>query len=277
MNGAVLIMMLTSLPILYYYYTMYYVNEKTRYLIGLLAGAWTFIGVFLVTAGIIRFWYYIILIIMIIFVYIFEKVMGYLDENFEEGEREEYEIEWPVNVSNLLMAFLVLFLIIAMYLAFFLIPVSPARADSDSHGGITFDEEGGDFKALPNAYKYEYKSISPLNRYYVAIITIRMIPISSAMIDSALDEAKPLVEDYVKEQYGQDVTLEPAGEDEIDVDGHDAVEKTFDVMNRNSKIGEMVLVGFYYHEDLETIIIGTFYPNDKGDGAFRDMMDGIEY
>ena len=89
---AEILMLMTSLPVFYYYYTMYQVNEKTRYLIGLLAGAWAFLGVFLILAGIIRFAYYIILILIIIVVYLFEKIMSYFDEKFDEDEYEDYEI-----------------------------------------------------------------------------------------------------------------------------------------------------------------------------------------
>ena len=60
MNLAILIMMLTALPVLYYYYCLYQVNEKTKYLIGLLAGLWAFIGVLLVYKGIIGFSYFIV-------------------------------------------------------------------------------------------------------------------------------------------------------------------------------------------------------------------------
>jgi len=273
MNGAILIMLLTSLPIMYYYYTMYYVNEKTRYLIGLLAGAWTFIGVFLVTAGIIRFWYYIILVLLVIFVYIFEKIMGYLDENFEEGEKEEYEIEWPVDVSNMVMAFMVLFLIIIMYFGFFLVAVSPARADNPGN----FDEEEGDYKNLPNAYMYEYKNA--LSQSYVVIITMRMVPISQGMIESALDYAKPEVEEYIKEKYDQDAELELREKEDVEIDGHDAAQHTYDVRWQTtfgSRSAVMVLQAFYYHEDMETIIIGYVYPPD-GESVTATLLESIEF
>jgi len=269
---ATLIIMLTALPVLYYYYIMYIVNEKTRYLIGLLAGAWAFLGVLFVIGGVIRFWYFIIFVILIVFVYIFEKVMEYLDPDFEEGDQEEYEIEWPIEVSNITMAVLVLCMILLMYFAFFLVPVSPAKANDFSG----FDEDEGKFKSLPNAYKYEYKST--IQRSYVVIITLRMVPVTQGMLESTLDYAKPLVEEYIKDRYNQDATLELRDEGTTEIEDHDAVEQTYDVHwqaigGQNS--ATMVLQAFYYHEDMETIVIGYVYRPDYGSDAVS-IADNLE-
>jgi len=253
---AEILMMITSLPIFYYYYTMYSVNEKTRYLIGLLAGAWAFLGVFLILGGIVRFSYFIILIIIVVLVYFFEKIMSYFDEEFDEDEYEEYEIEWPVDVSNTTMAFLTLIFVIVLYMAFLVAPVSPARID-DPAG---FDEEEGSYKAFPDGYMYEYKKSDGT---YVVVLTIRSIPITQGMLGGQLEKGNAEVEEYIKERYGEDTSIDFTSEDTLEIKGYDAVEKNFDITRSGlvgTKVGEMTLQAFYYHNDLEVIVLGYFYP-----------------
>ncbi len=274
MNLAILIMMLTALPVLYYYYCLYQVNEKTKYLIGLLAGLWAFIGVLLVYKGIIGFSYFIIYIVLTIIVYIYDLVMGRVEEYEEEDEEEygEYEVEWPIDVSNVMMGISVLIVVLLMYFAFFLTSVSPARVD-DPTG---FDEKGETYKRLPNAYKYEYKSA--LHRAYVVVITVRSIPFTTGFYESALDRARPYIEDYIKEEYNQDATLELRDEDTVEIDGHDAAQQTYDVYWRTvmgQKSAVMVLQAFFYHEDFETIIIGYVYP-PEGKDATLGLVGKIE-
>ena len=273
MNLAILILMLSALPVLYYYYSMYEINEKTRYIIGLLAGGWAFVGVLLINAGIIGITYFIVYFLLIILVYVFEKIMPYINEDFEEADQEEYEREWPVDVENSTMAILVCFIVILMYVFFFFTPVSPARADETTG----FDEDEEIYKVLPNAYKYEYKST--LYQSYVVIITARSIPLNPGMLDSSLDYARPLVEDYIKEKYSQDATLEFREENELEIDGHDAVEKIYDVRWQslgNQRTAIMKLQAFFYHEDLETIIIGYVYQPD-GQSVTSNLVDSISF
>lgn len=268
---AVLLMLITSLPVFYYYYTMYQVNEKTRYLIGMVAGGWAFIGVFLVMAGVVRFWYFIIYILLIIVVYIFEKVMEYLDEDFEESEQEEYEIEWPVDVSNTGMALLTLALVIVLYCAFLIAPVSPARINDPSG----FDEDESSYKTFPDGYMYEYKKPGT----YVVVLTIRAIPISQGMLEDQLEKGNTEVEEYIKEEYGEDTSIEFTGDDTIEIEGYDAVEKDFTIRRSgitNTKIGEMTLQAFYYHHDFEVIVIGYFYPSNTKEATTSGILEDLE-
>lgn len=253
---ALIILLITSLPVLYYYYSMYEVNEKTRYLIGLVAAGWGFLGVFLIRFGVVGFSYFIIYIILIILVYLFEKLMGYFDEEFDEDEYEEYEIEWPVDVSNSGMAFLTLMFVVVLYLVFLLVPVSPARIN-DPAG---FDEDEGAYKAFPDGYMYEYKKSDGT---YVVVLTIRSIPITQGMLGDQLEKGNTEVEEYIKERYGEDTSIDLTSEDTLDIKGYDAVEKNFDIKRTgliDTKIGEMTLQAFYYHNDLEVIVLGYFYP-----------------
>ena len=269
---ALLLMLITSLPVFYYYYTMYQVNEKTRYLIGMVAGGWAFIGVFLVMSGIIRFWYFIIYILIVIFVYLFEKVMEFIDGDFDESEQEEYEIEWPVDVSNRSMAFLTLVLVIVLYCAVLIAPVSPARIN-DPTG---FDEDEGSYKIFPDGYMYEYKKPGT----YVVVLTIRSIPISQGMLDGQLEKGNKEVEEYIKEEYGEVSSIELTGEDEIDIEGYDAIEKDFDVRWKNQfgqfQTAEMTLQAFYYHNDFEVIVIGYFYPSGTKKATTEGILEDLE-
>jgi len=256
MNFAIFILMLTAIPVMYYYYTMYEVNEKTRYLIGLLAGVWAFVGILLIRAGVIGFSYFIIFIIIIALVYVFEKIMVYVDENFEEADQEEYEIEWPVEVSNVAMAVIVFLCIILLYFSFFIIPVEPAQVDDPSG----FNEDGEVFAGFPNAYKYEYTSTGGSSK--VVVITIRSIPLTTGFLDSALKKAKPEIEDYIKEKYGQNAKLELVDEGETEVNDHNAVEQEYDVNSGTfgTKVADMVLQAFFCHETFQTVVIGYTYP-----------------
>jgi hypothetical protein len=268
---AELMLMVTALPIIYYFYTMYEVNEKTRYLVGLVAGGWGIFGVILVIVGVIQFTYYIIYVILLILVFLFEKIMGLIDENFDEDEMDEYEIEWPVEVSNAGMAFIVVIMIVLFYTVFLITPVSPARIN-DSAG---FDEDEGPYKSFPDGYKYEYTKPGS----YVVVLTIRAIPISHGMLDGQLENGNKEVEEYIHENYGEDVSIEFTTDDEIDIKGYDAIEKDFDIYRNGItkvKIGEMTLQGFYYNDDLEVIVLGYFYPNGAKETSVNTITANLE-
>ncbi len=263
--------LLTALPIIYYFYTMWEVNGKTRYLVGLIAGGWGLLGVFLVIGGIVRFWYYIIYIILLILIFIYEKIMGLLDEDFDEDEYEDDEIEWPVDVSNSGMAFLVVITVVLFYCIFLITPVSPARISDP----IGFDEDEGPYKAFPDGYMYEYKKADGT---YVVVLTIRAIPISQGMLEDQLEKGNTEVEEYIKERYGEDTSIEFTRDDTLEIKGYDAVEKDFDIRTTGitgTKVGEMTLQAFYYHNDLEVIVIGYFYPPGKK-SATVGITDDLE-
>ncbi len=285
MNLAIIILLVTSLPIIYYYWNLHEVNEKSKYTIGILAGVWAFFGLLLATWGIIGFSYYLILGLLIILVYFFEPMMSVLnielegvhddyDEDDEEAGTGEYEVEWPVDVSNLMMGFVVLIVVALMYSAFLFTAVSPARAE-DTAG---FDEDEKTVKYFPNAIKYEYKSVSA--RGYVVIITVRSVPVTTGMLESALDTVKEDVEEYIWDNYKQDATLELKDEEATDIDGYDGYKQIYDVwwdtIIGGRKTAEMTLEAFFFNEDFEMIIIGFVY-TPEGKAATQRLVDSITY
>lgn len=284
MNLAIFILLITSLPIIYYYWTLHEVNEKSKYSIGILAGIWAFIGILLAAWGVIGFSYYLIFGFLIVLVYIFEPVMSVLgieldgvQDDYDDEEDDgtgEYEVEWPVDVSNQIMGFVVLIVVVLMYSAFLFTTVSPARAE-DTAG---FDEDEKTVKYFPNAIKYEYKSVSAQS--YVVIITVRSIPVTTGMLESALDTVKEDVEDYIWDHYKQDATLELKDEEATDVDGYDGFKQIYDVwwdtIIGGRKTAEMTLEAFFFNEDFEMIIIGYVYP-PEGEAATQRLVDSITY
>ena len=66
-------------------------------------------------------------------------------------------------------------------------------------------------------------------------------------------------------------------EEETTIENHEGFKQVYDVrwglIGSNSAV--MVLQAFYYHEDLETIVIGYVYPPD-GKSITNNLVDGIE-
>ncbi len=249
MNLAIFIMMLTALPVIYYYGTLYQWSPRIKYIFGMLGGLWGFLGVFLISTGAIGFSYFVIYIIILIIGYIVEVVMG--------GTEEKKKKKQPFSISNLAMGIVVIIVVALMYSAFFFTAVTPARV-SDPSG---FDETGEQMKALPNAYKYEYKSMAMQS--YVVVLTIRTVPLTTGFYESALKKAKPYIEDYIRENYNQDAQLDDKGTEKVTINDHEGVKQTYDVRWQTfggTKTATMVLEAFFCNEDFETIIIGYVYP-----------------
>lgn len=248
MNLAIFIMMLTALPVIYYYGTLYQWSPRIKYIFGMIGGLWGFVGVFLISSGSIGFGYFVIYVSILITGYIVEVVMG--------AGTEKKKKKKPFSISNLAMGVVVFIVVALMYSAFFITAVSPARVN-DPTG---FDESGEQIKTLPSTYKYEYKSTAMQS--YVVVITIRTVPLTTGFYESALKKAKPYIEDYIRENYNQDAQLEDRGSEKVKINGHDGIKQTYDVKWQTlggTKTATMVLEAFFCNEDFETIVIGYVY------------------
>lgn len=296
MSFAIFLLLLASLPIIYYYLIMNQIYGKISDIFGFLAGLWSFLGIIGIYLGIVGFSYFIIFFLLIFIGFIiqifqkilpesindiFEKTSEILD-NAPELTVHEKIMEKVPSLENrsirLGLAILCFGTVIMLYISFFTVPVSPA----DSNEPLQFDRNEGYMKRFPNAYRIDYKN----GRAFVIIVTLRTIPISSDLYSGKLkNEVSDITEKQAKDEYGQDIRVEFKEESSIEANGHDAVRLLFYIYEKTSggffgsdgesKAAEMVIIAWFCNKDFETVVVGYVYPNNLK-ALTENLVDSID-
>lgn len=288
MTSAAILLLVAGFLIFLYYLIMFQERGKISHFFGMLAGLWAFFGVFFVVSGAVGTGYFLFFFIILVMGYvvnlfvpekyyepILEKVEGVTEKIPSISLSEEGYQRLPVvgkmdEESGL--GVLTAFMVFILYFVFLLSPVTPA----DSDAPVQFEREEGSFKAFPNAYKIEYTN----GRAKVVIITIRMVPISKGVVDSAIEKAEPEIRDHIRKEVGEDAEIRKIEENDIKRNGHDAVQKIYEVewselgeWGETKKKGTLILEGWYCSNNLEVVAVAVFYP--KGMESTREIADNV--
>ena len=277
MTMAAFLLLLAGFLIFLYYLIMFQDYGRLSHVFGMLAGLWAVFGVFFVMNGVVGTGYFSFFFIILIIGYVANYVvpeeyyedliekLGELTEKVPSLSVSEENYERIPMIKNMDeesgLGILMVFVIIVLYFLFLLTPVSPA----DSEETAQFNKKESIFQLFPNAWEIEYTN----GMAKVAIITIRMIPISKGIVDSAIDKAEPEIRDHVKKEAGRDAEIEKIEENDIKRNGHEGVQKVYKV--EWSEIGEpqtqkgtMVLDGWYCSDKMQVVVVAYFYPSSQG-------------
>ena len=288
MTTAALLLLLAGLLIFLYYLIMFQGYGRLSHLFGMLAGLWAFFGVFFVMAGAVGTGYFMFFFIILIIGYVanyavpeeyYEGLLEKVGEvtqkvpslSFSEENYERIPVIKDMNEESGL-GILTAFVVILFYFLFLLTPVTPADSDETAQ----FDRKESTFQFFPQAKQIEYTN----GMAKVAIITIRMIPISKGIVDSAIEKAEPEIRDHIKEEAGRDAEIEEIEDNNIERNGHDAVQKVYKV--EWSEIGEpqtqkgtMVLEGWYCSNKMQVVVVAYFYPSKMGT-ITRNLAEDVQ-
>ncbi len=293
MSLAAILLLLAGLLVFAYYLIMFQEVGKISHFFGLLAGIWAFAGVFFVLGGVVGISYFLIFFLLLTVGYVanflvpeeyYEDFLGKVGD-FTEGmpsvsiDEDDYDkIPFVKNMkAESGLGIITVFAVILLYLVFIMTPLSPAYSDDPFQFQFDGDNDGP-IGFLPYTYEKEYKN---KNGATVNILSIRMIPLSKSTLDSALDKLEPTIRDSVKEKAGDDFDIEYIGEDDIDRNGHDAIQKEYEVSWEESgpfgtthKSGRMFLEAWYCHQNLMTVVVGYFYPSESAT-ATQQLVEEI--
>ena len=280
---AIFLLLLAGFLIFLYYLLMFQDTGRLYHFFGILAGLWLVFGIFMVTAGMVGFGYFLFFIVILSVGWIIDKLVpedlygGFLDSVYEQTNKlpsvskDSYKrlpMVKDLNQETGLGA-LTFFLVFILYFLFLMTPVALATSDTlDS-----WDEEEKILGFIPYVKQQEYKS----GNDKVVIVSIRMIPISSNIIDNAIDKAEPKIEEYIKEKYGDGAEIEKIEDDDIERNGHDAIQKVYNVYERTTfgrtRVGTMLLEGWYCSNNLKTMAVAIYSPSSVS--ATKALADDI--
>jgi len=297
MSPAFFFLVLAALIVFYFSLERYQSRTDFSGFLSFMGGLWVFFGVFLIPAGILGFSYFMISVLLFAgaaassFLLpketerrlnnLLKAVSDAVERIPELPSAGEFVTERARRVNALrgvgervLIVFFVVFAVSILYLAFFLSAVDPVEPDDRS--GFQETDDSGPIRVLPYAYRKEYTRADS----YVAIITIRSVPLSGNILSRGVDAAKPEVEEHIEERYGGDATITPDGEEDITVNGHDGIRKKYDVEWENTPgvtlHGKMRVDVWYCHQNLKLVAVAYFYPNaGNAEDYTMDLVNSI--
>ncbi len=150
--------------------------------------------------------------------------------------------------------------VFSLYGMFFGYPVSPAKP-TEIYDFVIEDKR---YSSLP----YIHETIYTNGKGFLAVATIRTISAPNSAFSAAFERLDSYAEDYIKEQYGVEVSIEEDSRDEaFRIAGHTGVKFTYSVTKQMAigfppfetvqdiQLAELGAVAWFCNVDFESVIL----------------------
>ncbi len=167
-----------------------------------------------------------------------------------------------MNKRKVIAAISAYLLVLAIYAAFFSIPVTPAHMEHPLYKEVKREN----ITTIPNAEYIMYIRGS-LNPAILVIATVRTPFIPHKTYSSLLKYTENITESEVKKRYGVDIDLVYKGEKIVEINNHTVIMDEYDVYLNyltpspiRPKVIKLDVGAYFCRENFESIIIAYAYP-----------------
>ncbi|OGS52433.1 MAG: hypothetical protein A3K75_04295 [Euryarchaeota archaeon RBG_13_61_15] len=165
-----------------------------------------------------------------------------------------------VRPAKVAVVSLVYLCVAALYLAFFIFPVSPAEPTDT----FSYEVEERTYRALPNIHEMVYTN----GKAFLAIATVRTISAPNSAYSAAFDRLDGYAENYARDQYGVEIEVrEESRDDSFVFSGHTGVKFVFGIhkdmvvgfppfeTTQSLKVAELGAIAWFCNVDFESVIL----------------------
>ena len=165
-----------------------------------------------------------------------------------------------VRPAKVAVVALVYLCVAALYLAFFVFPVSPAEPTDT----FSYEVEERTYRILPNIHE----RVCTNGKAFLAIATVRTISAPNSAYSAAFDRLDGYAENYARDQYGIEIEVrEESRDDSFAFSGHTGVKFVFGIYKDmvvgfppfettlSVKVAELGAIAWFCNVDFESVIL----------------------